>query len=93
MASAGTLEEGLVGFENERLVDANALSDMAYAAIRPRFKSAVQMVFLSMFKCCLGPSKEDVLFGKQSTTISRYTEAVDLWKRQTRFLGGPNIPK
>lgn len=93
LESNGSLEDGLVMFESKRLADANALSDMAYGAINPSFKSAVQMIFLGLFKRCLGPSKEDILFGRQSTTISRYTEAVKLWRRQTRFLGGPNIPK
>jgi hypothetical protein len=65
---------------------------MAYSAINGNFKSAIQMIFLGVFKRCMGPSKEDMLFGKQSSTISRYTDAVKVWKNQTRFLGGPNIP-
>ena len=93
LESAKTLEDGLIEFENERLVDANALSDMAYGAINQNFKSSIQMIFLNIFKSYLGPSKEDLLFGKQSGTISRYSEAVELWKHQTRFLGGPNIPR
>lgn len=92
LETAETLEDGLVGFEKERLADANALSDMAYGAINQNFKSSVQMIFLGLFKSIVGPTKEDLLFGKQSVTISRYSEAVELWKQQTRYLGGPNIP-
>jgi len=92
LETSKTLEDGLIEFENKRLVDANALSDMAYGAINQNLKSSIQMIFLNVFKSYLGPSKEDLLFGKQSDRISRYSEAVELWKRQTRFLGGPNIP-
>ncbi len=92
LEASKTLEDGLVEFDKYRLVDASALSDMAYSAINQNFKSSIQMIFLGLFKRCLGASKEDLLFGKQSDTISRYSDVVKVWKRQTRFLGGPNIP-
>ena len=87
------LEDALNEFDNVRLEDANALSDMAYGTVNPTFKGGIQMMFLGCFKRCLGPSKEDLLFGKSSQIIQKYSDVVKIWKHQTRFLGGPNIPK
>ncbi len=85
------LKEILNDFEKIRLEDVNALSDIAYGAAFPNFKSGIQMILLKFFSC--GPSKEDLMFGKSSTTIRRYSEIKKIWQEQTKHLGGPNIPK
>ncbi|CAF0956249.1 unnamed protein product [Brachionus calyciflorus] len=90
---SSNLEEGLEIFNRDRIEDANALSDMAYALTRPTFKGGLQMIMLGIFKRFIGPSKEDLLFGKESSVTKRYSEIVEYWKRQTNWLGGPNLPK
>lgn len=92
LEKTSNLEEGLKLFNKERISDANALSDMAYAATRPTFKGNIQMITLGLFKKFTGPSKEDMLFGKESAVTKRYSEIVEHWKQQTSWLGGPNFP-
>ena len=92
-SNTNNLEESLVEFEKSRLEDANALSDMAYGAVNQNFKGSIQMIFLGLFKRFIGPSKEELLFGKSSNIIQKYSDVVKIWKHQTRCLGGPNIPK
>lgn len=91
-SSGKSLVEALHDFNETRLPDANALSDMAYSTANPSFKSSLQLVFLSTFKRFLGPSKEDMLFGTDSNVIKRYSDVAKHWKEQTSWLGGPNVP-
>lgn len=93
LEKTSSLEEGLRLFNTERIADANALSDLAYAATRPTFIGSIQMIMLGIFKKFTGPSKEDLLFGKESAFTKRYSEIVEHWKQQTNWLGGPNFPK
>lgn len=88
------INDCLNNYEQMRLEDVNALSDMAYSAARPVFKSTFQMLALSFFKKlkCTGPSKEDLLFGVNSSVILKYSQILKHWKEQTKYLGGPNIP-
>jgi len=92
LQSGSDLGECLETFEKNRLEDANALSDIAYGAVMQNFKSGFQMIFLSLFKKFVGPSKEDYLFGTISKNTKRYSEIVNIWKQQTALIGGPNIP-
>ena len=91
--SENNLGDCLLDFEANRLEDVNALSNLAYSLARPSFKSGLQMVVLGMFKKFTGPSKEDFLFGKNSSTTKRYSEVIKIWEQQTKLLGGPNVPK
>ena len=93
LQASDNLENALNEFEMKRLEDANALSDMAFGVSNPTVLGTFKMISLGFFKRIFGPSKEDLLFGTASSKIHRYSEAVKVWKRQTRFLGGPNIPK
>jgi len=88
------LNDALIDYEKRRLQDVNALSDMAYSNARPNFKSGFQMIALNILKKLriVGPSKEDLLFGTNSSTIQKYTDIFNVWKQQTKFLGGPNVP-
>jgi 2-polyprenyl-6-methoxyphenol hydroxylase-like FAD-dependent oxidoreductase len=93
LQTGANLGECLQNFEKNRLEDANALSDIAYGTVFQNFKSAFQMIFLNVFKRFFGPSKEDYLFGTISKDTKRYSEVVNIWKQQTAYIGGPNIPK
>ena len=92
LASGKPLVEALRDFNETRLPDANALSDMAYSTAMPSFKTSLQLIFLSTFKRFVGPSKDDMLFGTDSGVIKRYSDVAKHWKQQTSWLGGPNVP-
>lgn len=94
MINAKSIEECLVAFENKRLEDVHALTAIAYSAAFGGFKNAFQMSVLSMLKKIglVGPSKEDLLFGKDSANVKRYSEAFKIWKEQTALLFGPTLP-
>lgn len=82
----------LIDFEKGRLEDVNALSDIAYSTVRPTVASRIQM-FVRPLSKKFGPSKEDLMFGKQSANTHSYSECVKIWKDQAKFLGGANVPK
>ena len=88
------LDDSLADYQKCRLQDVNALSDIAYSNARPNFKSGLQMITLNFLKKLkiVGPSKEDLLFGTSSSVIQKYTDIYNVWKQQTKYLGGPNIP-
>jgi 2-polyprenyl-6-methoxyphenol hydroxylase-like FAD-dependent oxidoreductase len=88
------LNDCLIEFEKMRLEDVNALSDMAYSVAKPKFKNTFQMMALSFLKKLniTGPTKEDMLFGTDSSVILKYSDVSKHWKEQTKYLGGPNVP-
>jgi kynurenine 3-monooxygenase len=94
LQSNKNLADSLIEYEKERLVDVNALSDIAYSLARPNFKSSIQMIAFSSLKKCklMGPSREDLMFGKNSSVIQRYSTIYKIWLNQAKWFGGANIP-
>ena len=88
------LVDSLIEYNKERLDDVNALSDIAYSLARPNFKSTIQMIAFSTLKKCnlMGPSREDLMFGKNSAVIQRYSTIYKIWLNQAKWFGGANIP-
>jgi kynurenine 3-monooxygenase len=94
LASCDSLAASLKAYEDRRLEDAHALSALAYGAVHGGFKDTFQMSVLSLMSKfgLVGPCKEDYLFGKHAADVKRYSEMVQIWKKQTAFLFGPTLP-
>eukprot|EP00756_Hemistasia_phaeocysticola_P001072 Hpha_TRINITY_DN10779_c0_g1::TRINITY_DN10779_c0_g1_i1::g.43632::m.43632/K00486/KMO; kynurenine 3-monooxygenase len=77
-------------FEAERLPDAHALTNIAYSYARGGAKAALQSVATKI----LGRrSKEELMYGPDSSRPMRYSDIVAEWDQQTKWLGGrPGIP-
>jgi kynurenine 3-monooxygenase len=95
LKSYENLEKALINFEKNRLEDVHALSDMAYGAVNSGLKEVFQNILLAPFKKInlVGPSKEDLMFGRDSASLKRYSEILKSWKQQTMLIGGPTVPK
>ena len=89
------LEKALIDYEKNRLEDVHALSDIAYGAARSGPKEVFQNIILAPLKkiSLVGPSKEDFMFGRNSSGLKRYSEILKGWKQQTMLIGGPTVPK
>ena len=93
LETSGYVSDCLLDFEKNRLDDVRALSDIAYSTVRPNLASRIQTVLLRPLSKRLGPTKEDLMFGKMSENTKRYSDCVKIWKRQAKYLGGANVPK
>jgi kynurenine 3-monooxygenase len=94
LRQSSNIQTGLIEYEKERLSDVNALSDIAYSVARSDFKTGFQLFAMSTLRKfnLMGPSKEDLMYGKFSSEIKRYSDIFKTWVQQTKWLGGPNIP-
>jgi len=88
-------------YQDRRFADTHALSTIAYSVVRPSKKELLQKVALKASCGLLSGSKElgtdpiqELLFGPSSaTTITPYSEIVNEWDKQLKWLGGaPRIP-
>jgi kynurenine 3-monooxygenase len=84
----------LIEYEKERLTDVNALSDIAYSVARSDFRTGFQLFTMSALRKfnLMGPSKEDLMYGKYSNEIKKYSDIYKTWLDQTKWLGGANLP-
>lgn len=98
---AASIQDILSKFQDKRLADSQALSTIAYAVVRPSKKEIVQKVALKASCGLLSGSKElgtdpiqELLFGPGTAeTITPYSEIVDAWQEQLKYVGGrPRIP-
>ena len=88
------INECLAEYGKVRLEDVHALSAIAYGAAFGGIKGLIQLGVLGLLKKigAVGPSKEDLMFGKFSANTLRYSEALKVWQQQTAYLLGLTLP-
>eukprot|EP00544_Gedaniella_sp_CCMP2646_P012665 CAMPEP_0202486234 /NCGR_PEP_ID=MMETSP1361-20130828/4850_1 /ASSEMBLY_ACC=CAM_ASM_000849 /TAXON_ID=210615 /ORGANISM="Staurosira complex sp., Strain CCMP2646" /LENGTH=446 /DNA_ID=CAMNT_0049115309 /DNA_START=102 /DNA_END=1442 /DNA_ORIENTATION=+ len=98
---SASMQDILSTFQKERLADSQALSTIAYSAIRPSKLQILQKLALKASCGLLSGSKrlgtnpiQELLFGPLSAeTITPYSEIVNEWQEQLKYVGGrPQLP-
>lgn len=88
-------------FQERRLADIHALSEMAYNYANPSTKGKIQGILIPLFGRLLsrsaklkGETKETLLFGPSTRdNVSSYSDILKEWELQVKLLGGrPTIP-
>ena len=96
-----SIQDVLSTFQDERLADSQALSTIAYCAVRPSKKEVLQKVALKASCGLLSGSKrlgtdpiQELLFGPLTAeTITPYSDILKEWQEQLKYVGGrPQLP-
>ena len=84
--SCGLKENIFQVFQERRIDDVHALGEIAFSYLNRNVKSIFQSVAAKVFR--LGKSKEELMYGPNSDRPLPYSEIVNAWTEQTKWIGG-----